>query len=870
MLNNLQREVPLPDGLTRWIVQLAVGEHIDTSWARAVFDLRGGLYLEELNVWNAGTNEIILNADTIRVNWAPLNLVLGVFPPFEEIHATGMVFHSPASLSPTGLNEPVAKISQAHIYEEDGQLMINDLLAAVGGVNVVFSGSGPLRIPRMEARDPDTVNRIRPLLADILRLTSQINADCRIRWNGAQRRSHHFSLVALSDALVLPALTLHNLHGSARLETDGSSLALTSLNLEARLAAIKSVTPPNLLSSLPLKLPAPVTVEAGGPPASTRWGTVPSRLDILIRKPFEKRLPVSLFNLQTSFLETDHTYHWSASGPGLFAVGSARPFAPPDAQDGFPFRFSFRAHLQHPTLADFFPKLPDHRLINGANAGFIRFTGNTTPDKRLTGSLVSDHLFIGETRFSHIRAHLDLSSSNLHLSRIHVQKTANESASGSYSQHFPSSRFALNARGAIFPQSLDALLGLWWQRIFTRIHADSPLSGDVAVWGQWRDETSLRSVTAVEGSGARYRGIAVPNLGVRVRSNGDWAYLDALEARFGEQRVTGEIAWQQGLGDNVRRPVRIRFRSNAAWEIVQQASGVDGLQALDVEGAPDVFVEGTLWRPARDATAEDKMIPDLRLGLQNPNAAFGVSGLDLNSMQFEGTLVGNALSLKAVSGRLAEGVFTGRVDIRNWANPDLQERHLRLQIFDADYTETLRQVSGLLDNPGEVRESLLKDEEGGKLDADIDLLIRPELTQSEGSGRITLRNGKVGEIHMFGGLSRALSTMGLGFSTLDLKTASLEWALKDGTLAIPQCLVTGPVLNIQLNGDMEVENKQLSMRAEATFFRGLVSKVLTPVSDNFQFDVTGTLANPNWQIRLNPFRWFQNRLGGSPEPDPPL
>ncbi len=372
----------------------------------------------------------------------------------------------------------------------------------------------------------------------------------------------------------------------------------------------------------------------------------------------------------------------------------------------------------------------------------------------------------------------------------------------------------------------------------------------------------------MEGGGASYREIEVPELRVRVRSNGEWAYLDELEARFGERRITGQIAWQQGLGDADRRPVKIRFESDAAWGIVQQASGVNALRELELGGNPEVFVEGTLWQPPREADPDAGMIPDLRLSLRNPDAYFRVSGLDLRSMRFEGTLLRERLSLKSVSGNLAEGVFTGRIGIRNWADAEKQERHLQLQVFDAHYGQALRQITGLLQNADVVRESLLKEEEGGRLDADIDLVLKPELTESRGRGRITLRNGKVGEIHIFGGLSRALSTMGLGFSTMDLNAASLEWTLQEGIIGIPQCLVTGPVLNLRLDGKMEVESKQLSLRAEAYFFQGLVSKVLTPVSDNFQFDVTGTLANPTWQLRLNPFRWFQNRLSNGFTADP--
>jgi hypothetical protein len=852
---------------------MGLGDDFRASWSRGVFDLRGGLYLEDLSLRNARTGEFILDAGAISINWAPMNLLLGIFPPFEDLQASRIQLYTPASQSPSGLNEPVVEISQARLREHNGQLLVDELLATSGGVRVVFSGSGPLQFPAPKTAPAGSVNRLPLLLGHLLRLPPEIDADCRVHWSWSQSGSHSFSVFALSDTFVGPGFSLQNLLAKARIQSDGTSLSLVSLDLDARLASIDPSRTSNFLSALPLELPAPVSVTANGPPLSVNWGTVPSHINVLFRRPFSQQIPIDLINLETSLLEPDSPYHWSAKGKGFFAEGTAHRFATPSSatdQPAFPFGVSFRAYLHQPFLADFFPGLPDHRLIHNANARFVRFSGRTSPDNRLLGTLVSDHLYIGETRFSHIRAHLDLSKSDLLLSNVHVQKTVNESASGSYFHHFPSSRFALNARGRIFPHSLDSLLGRWWEQIFTHIHAQDPLSGDVTVWGLWRDERSLRSVTAVEGGGASYRDIEVPDLRVQVRSNGEWAYLNRLEARFGERRIRGAIAWQQGLEDTVRRPVKIRFESDAAWRIVQQASGVEGLRDLELGGNPEIQVEGTLWRPSRGSDPQAPMIPDLRLSLRNPEALFKVSGLELDSMRFEGLLTKESLSLKSVSGKLAEGVFTGRIDIRNWESPERQERHLRLQVFDAHYTETMRQISGLLKDPSAVRQSLLKEEEGGRLDADIDLLMKPDVTESRGHGRITLRNGRIGQIHIFGGLSRTLNAMGLGFSTMDLNAASLEWTLDNGVIGIPQCLVTGPVLNLRLSGDMNVVNNQLDMQAEAFFFQGLVSKVLTPVSDNFLFDVTGTLANPSWQLRLNPLRWFQNRLGSGLETKPDL
>jgi hypothetical protein len=118
----------------------------------------------------------------------------------------------------------------------------------------------------------------------------------------------------------------------------------------------------------------------------------------------------------------------------------------------------------------------------------------------------------------------------------------------------------------------------------------------------------------------------------------------------------------------------------------------------------------------------------------------------------------------------------------------------------------------------------------------------------------------LGRIHLLGGLSKALDSMGLGFSSSDLNTLSLDWNLSGDTLHVDNGLISGPVFNLSLAGDINMDTKQLSMLADLSLFRGVISKVLSPVSDNMQFDLGGTMDNPNWRMRINPLRWFQNRM----------
>jgi hypothetical protein len=254
------------------------------------------------------------------------------------------------------------------------------------------------------------------------------------------------------------------------------------------------------------------------------------------------------------------------------------------------------------------------------------------------------------------------------------------------------------------------------------------------------------------------------------------------------------------------------------------------------------------------------MTPDLRFSLVHRDGTCEVAGLILDGLNASGSIDGKQVRLDSVSGKFADGVFTGQITVDDWSVREIEQRHLRLQLFDASYGKAMSQLLNLMESPESTQDALARDAGKGRMDADLDLVLTRSAPRSFGRGRITLRNAPIGQIHLFGGLSKALKSMGLGFSTLDLDTAAIEWQLADQKVAIPNSLITGPVLSIDLTGKLDLRSKTVNLEADAYFFQGFISKVLTPVTDNLLFDVTGPIDDPVWTLRLNPFRWFQNRF----------
>lgn len=868
-LNSLQREVPLPNNFIKWTLETVMGDSVAAEWSGAAFDLRGGLYLENFALHRTSTEDTILDAALLRIDFSMFDLLLGFDWPVQEINAAGVGIFIPASASPSGLNEPVMQVSQARLLQHEELLVVDYLNVDCNGLRFHISGSGPLHALLDAARDSDAPPQqslLPELLARIHRLPPALDIDCRVHWASADGRQHVFDLFFLSEELTLPMAKLTGVSAAARIQGGPSGFSLTDLSGNAVLAFLNPNSFPQSLERWPLQLPIDLFFSASGAPVPASPFAWPGNLRINLIDPFSQNFPVDVITADTSFARPLPEIHWTLRGPEVFASGLTHIIpTPADAPAGAApnWQIDFRAEFANPVLHSFFPDLPFNRHLVNAHASRLRLHASlSTQSNSASGLLLADDLFLGQTRFAHLRSNFSLSRSDLALTHIHVRKSSREFAAGSYFQHFPSSRFSLNATGHAFPEALDAILGAWWPRIFRHISINDPVPADVTVWGYWGGDRSIRSMTSVLGKEVSYRGMAIPELGVRVRSNADWAWLEALKGEFADGVVEGQLGWViSGESGTGLHPMLLDLRSDAGWEVVQAASGLAALERMEFAGNPELRVRGIIWHDLDGQEAGvDRFIPDLELELDQRRARAEIEGWEFDGISFSGRLTETELMVDRMSGTFADGVLTGTLTIRDWEFPERREKWLALQLFDADYGEVLSQVTRNQEDSELIRGVLAAEPASGRVDTSMNLVLRPGPGLSTGSGDLSLRNAPIGEFHLFGGLSRFLSSIGLGFSTLNLDSGFINWQLEAGTLEISRCALTGPVLNLDMSGDIDLLERQLDLRADATFFSGLVSKVLTPVSDNLQFDISGPLESPIWKLRLNPLRWFQNRL----------
>lgn len=867
LLNRFQQEVPLPDKLAHWVIDVSGPDYLDAIWSKAVFDLRGGIYLTDLKIRDTETDQTILTAEATYMKWSPVNLLIPGLPALQELNARNIQVYVPVSHSPTGLNEPALAIQHVFLRQSDGDLILSSLLLESGGIRLHATGHAPIQALLKPSGKKTERQSLYPALQILKRLPHSLQADLSANWSMLPSGDHAFTLSGYLPQFKHDHLQMDRLSGRASGFLSSSGFSLRSLSLNGILTYTEALPEVPLLQLPEDPVPVPFSLSAGGQPWSYKEFELPSAVNVFIH-PKGSDLQFQHLLLSTTLCPSlNNPVRWILRGPSAFVSGLARfPDSPADQfGPAFPNLYSFRSYLPNWSIYKILPAPLPHRLLVGTKADSLRINASVNlTTTTLSGTIATDGLNIGQTDFQHLASAISLSRTTLLLDDIFIQKAGNEFARGAvYWQDFPSSRFSLNAAGNIFPTSLDSILGDWWSNIFTHIHASQPLAGDVTVWGHWVREKPIYSMTGVEGPGASYRGVDIPHMELRVRSRPDCAYVEHLRATFPSGEILGQIGIQSGIKAADRyRAYTLDLSSTARWDAVIGATGIKGLGKLSFEGEnPHLRARGTLWRDSGKGW-ESREEARIELSLIQHDGICHLLGMDLSGLSLSGDLEGPALEIESVSGKFAGGVFTGRLGLLNWQEPEDTRYRVDLDLLDASYGQARRELSDLL--------GFKEDESGleaGRLDTNLSLLLHPDPELTSGRGRVSIREANLGTIQLFGGLSGVLGGMGLKFASVKMDAFTADWEVENRVMTVRNGHVASPSLNLTLNGTMDLETKNLKMVSELTLFRGLFSKVLAPVSETMQLDLSGPFENPNWKIRFNPFRWALNRLS-TPTPPP--
>jgi hypothetical protein len=438
---------------------------------------------------------------------------------------------------------------------------------------------------------------------------------------------------------------------------------------------------------------------------------------------------------------------------------------------------------------------------------------------------------------------------NLHLTRpegqAHVAHTANESTKS----------YLFVVDSTIDPRVLHSLLDPSVQRILDDFTITTPPHVHAEISGRWHDPkgTSLRATCAITNAGFR----AQPVLSARGLLTLTNQVLSIMDPEVMRTEGTGRA-------DSVVIDVpRMKlFINNASGMLdptaVTKAIGVSVARTME----PYRFISAPQAQAHGVVDLDDEMRTDLRFVV----AGGPFEWRAFHFQQISGVVhwAGTTLTLSNIMGSLHGGQMEGsaKFDFTAEKGANFAFRTLAHQI-------NLHSLAADLGNPSNKVEGTV----GGLLV--VTNANSEDLQSWFGYGNMSLRDGLIWDVPVFGLFSPILNSIIMGAGNSRARDASATFVITNSVIFTSDLLIYASGTRLHYDGTVDFDAR-INGRMEAELFRDMpglgqvVSKVFWPVTKLFEYKVSGTFGKPKSEpvyipkvflMPFHPLRTLRELLG---------
>lgn len=416
------------------------------------------------------------------------------------------------------------------------------------------------------------------------------------------------------------------------------------------------------------------------------------------------------------------------------------------------------------------------------------------------------------------------------------------------------------------PKALRPVLEAEAQQGLDYFQFQSPPAVTGEVWGRYHAPEHTRFRADVLASNFVFRGEQVELCRARLEYTNLWLQAYQPEVRRSNEWLRAESV----IVELARQRVVIRDGfSTADPQAVARAFGQRTAAALAPYGfasPPTARVEGVVG-------IHDPEAMDLHFTLRGNEFAwwkFNLPHVDAELHWRGNTLLLTNVQADAYAGRVSGNAF---FDFHPRENADFQ---FHLNVADVDLHRLMSDISR--------RTNQLEGRISGWLH--ITRANTDDWQSWNGHGRVTLRDGLLWEIPLFGIFSPLLNAMVPGLGNTRFSDGTADFTLTNSVIHSRNLEIRAPMIRMHYRGTVDFTG-QLDARFEAELLRDfpvlgpVMSLVLSPLTKLFEYRVTGTLQEPKTEpvyvpklflFPLRPFKTLRDLLpteSGTNAPAPP-
>lgn len=853
-----KREIPVPGPLSQAIATQLVPEDWDARWNDIRFDLLGGVRASGLRITDRITGSWILEFENIWIDIDIWEILTGQGPGLDRISLSNGRMNAPAMLTRSGVDETLLAQLSTDIEMGSDWLQINHLQFRVEDHWVLLSSPEPLELDWSRERPAESLpERLRRAVVRIRNAADELPSMSSARLNGhlvaKNRDSWELSARATMDWLRIPIARQSSTAESIQLELTDIRWDDGQLSGEAHLYSSRIDIPAfdSQIDSLSLRIPrfsyrsredwetSPIQLRARS--TDTPW----ANLDTLVAEATAQAgNPLFQGNLR---------FHYGDSAIHADAELSTRDLSGE-------FRINSRFRDLTPLLSNV-PK-PDWIAHVPTTAGPIRLQADVHLDpgaelRRIDWQASMRDLRYQETVFPFVRAHGYSTTQRTQISNAAAWISPSEQVSLSYDQQHPEPAFTLSAVGHSRQQHLDPILDFpWWNNLWDHVSSEEEIVfADVRVEGIWGELNQIWSWVGIVAGNSRFRDLPLKRLDLSLAQAPGKIDLYRLDGETAGAHFDGSLHWRLPLRKDrdEQLPSDQFFRINGAMPVEElrllTGDRFEWLDDIASERPPklDFYMERL-----HDSVGPEHQRATVSIRSEAPLTAFGLPLQQIHTLARQEP---GRIHLAPTYARFMNGDVWLDLELE-----DLQAEHplfnLQLAARKVEHVPMLNLFrQQFLDRNEDELEEVT--ETPGLHDADLQLGGRfGDIASYAGGGSNQISEAELGKVRLFGELSRLFDSVGLPFTSLELDAAEATWTLADSKLDLPWVRIDGSAIRLTASGDVQLPENELDFIVQAFVIRGLFGLVFRPMNLVLEFRLGGQLAEPNWSLRINPFRWI--------------
>lgn len=458
---------------------------------------------------------------------------------------------------------------------------------------------------------------------------------------------------------------------------------------------------------------------------------------------------------------------------------------------------------------------------------------------------------------------------------------------GNYWQDIPSGNYRFQAQGTVWPDKLSLFIDEdWWKELWADIQLNqTPPASAIDMSGQYGAEGKKNRIYGwAQLQDVSYKGVPVSRAYTRIWQTPQTLDLFDFTVRTPLGRASANVHFEK-FPDGRRK--FLSFLARTHLPLVQGATlaseaATPIARKFPAEAPPYLDLAGLVYGEESDRPNELYLKSSVFFPgkfefeeVRFDNGSFMAEVTPQAIIVSEGRLGlgGGKAALHTIIQRQPDGglyVQSAKISILDAALHKLYEAipFLRVAKAKQEALERIKEVRKQAgSNPQPDDERTFEERYAGKVKLFFDTQGQlPDLNSFIGSGTLVLSDANLGQLHLLGGLSSFLYSIGLHLGTLNFDDAQSDFTLARSNIYFPNGQIRGSTGELMANGNFDIENETLDFLIVLHPFGNMetpvVSQIFTvfsPLADSIEVEVTGTLTAPKFDVSVRPLGMFTGK-----------